>query len=172
MAIQAWAEMRCGAALCGLLLFALSAEAQGPPPAGHGPYFPADSPWYQDISAAPLDAESSLVINWLNGVGWGGGQMQIDFSIEVLQADGSPPRTFIPTGDFFNPDCDPVPMPVPANGALEGETGYQCLGDGDCHLLVVDRPNHRLYEMWRGQPTRPPPTHFPPRRLSASENGH
>ena len=146
--------MRCGAALCGLLLFALSAEAQGPPPAGHGPYFPADAPWYQDISAAPLDAESSLVINWLNGVGWGGGQMQIDFSIEVLQADaGTHLCPFTPTDDFFNPDCDHVPIPVPVGGALEGESGYECTGDGDCHLLVVSPSTHKLYEMWRANIT-------------------
>jgi serine/threonine-protein kinase len=161
MAIQAWIETRCGAALCGLLLFALSAKAQGPPPAGHGPYFPADSPWYQDISAAPLDAESSLVINWLNSVGWGGGQMQIDFSIEVLQADaGTPLRSFTPTVDFFNPDCDNVPIPVPAGGALEGESGYQCVSDGDCHLLVVYPPTHKLYEMWRANITGPATSQF------------
>jgi serine/threonine-protein kinase len=153
MAIRALAKARWGVALCGLILLtSFSARAQAPA-AGHGPYFPADAPWYQDISAAPVDAESPMVINWLNGQGWGGGQMQIDFSIEVLAADGSMPRVFTPTGDFFHPDCDLVPMPVPANGALEGESGYQCTADGDCHLLVVDRPNHKLYEMWRANIT-------------------
>ncbi len=72
------------AVLCGCALFAVAAgiaDAQTPPPAGHGPYFPADSPWYQDVSAAPLDPESATVINWLSGAGgWGGGRMQIDFT--------------------------------------------------------------------------------------------
>jgi len=77
--------------------------------------------------------------------------MQVDFSIEVLEADASTPfRSFTPTGDFFDPDCDLVSsMPVPPGGALEGETGYQCVSDGDCHLIVVHRPSKRLYEMWR-----------------------
>ena len=29
-----------------------------------------------------------------------------------------------PTADLYTPDCDHVPFPVPAGGALEGETGY------------------------------------------------
>ncbi len=117
-------------------------------------YFPAGAPWMQDVSRAARDAESAAVISWLDGQGFGLGRMQIDFSIEVLEADASAPlRTFTRTGDFYSPDCDFVPMPVPAGGALEGETGYACLGDGDCHLLVVHRPTHRLYEMWRANIT-------------------
>jgi serine/threonine-protein kinase len=76
--------------------------------------------------------------------------MQIDFTIEVLEADASAPfRTFTPTGDFYDPDCDFEPVPLPAGGALEGEDGYECTSDGDCHLLVVHRPSNRLFEMWR-----------------------
>jgi len=76
--------------------------------------------------------------------------MRIDFSIEVLHADGNTPfLPFTPTGDFFDPDCDHVAVPVPAGGALEGETGYECASDGDCHLLVVHDPTGMLYEMWR-----------------------
>ncbi|HEU4457258.1 MAG TPA: hypothetical protein VFR81_29585, partial [Longimicrobium sp.] len=95
--------------------------------------------------------ESAAVIAWLNSVGgWGGGNMQIDFSLEVLQADATAPfRSFTPTGDFYDPDCDFAQVPVPAGGAIEGEAGYQCVGDGDCHLIVVHQPSKRLYEMWR-----------------------
>jgi serine/threonine-protein kinase len=76
--------------------------------------------------------------------------MQIDFSIEVLEADADTPYlTFTQTGAFYSPDCDAVEMPVPAGGALEGETGYECSSDGDCHLIVVDRRVSRLFEMWR-----------------------
>ena len=38
---------------------------------------------------------------------------------------------------------------VPPGGAIEGETGYQCLSNGDCHLLVVNRALGKLFEMWR-----------------------
>ena len=150
MSIRAWVQSLGwpGAVLGGLLL---AAPAGAQPPAGHGPYFPADSPWYQDISAAPVDPESAAVIAWLAGVGgWGGGNMQIDFSLEVLEADAAAPvLPFTRTGDFYDPDCDFEPVPVPAGGAIEGEEGYQCAGDGDCHLLVVHRPSNQLFEMWR-----------------------
>jgi serine/threonine-protein kinase len=118
-------------------------------------YFPAGSWFYQDISNAPLAADSSTVTQWLqNNGGWGTGQMRIDFSIEVLKADASTPyETFETTGDFFSPDCDHVPVPVPAGGALEGEDGYECENDGDCHLIVRDDANGRLYEMWRANIT-------------------
>ncbi len=115
------------------------------------PRVPADSVWRQDVSQAPVRADSDAIISWLAGEGgWGTGTMRIDFSIEVLHADASTPRrTFTPTGDFYEPDCDHVPVPVPPGGALEGEAGYECVSDGDCHLLVVEDDEHRLYEMWR-----------------------
>jgi hypothetical protein len=155
MRTRARGAWRRGILLGGLTLFAGVAGAQTTPAAGHGPYFPADAPWYQDVSTAPVDPESAAVIGWLGDPtrGWGGGRMQIDFSIEVLEADASTPlHSFTPTVDFYDPDCDRAALasvPVPVGGALEGETGYQCVSDGDCHLLVVHRPSHRLYEMWR-----------------------
>ena len=113
-------------------------------------YFPQDAPWYQDVSAAPLDPESGRVISFLDGVGWGTGAMRIGFSIEVLQATPQTPvQAFTPTEDFYEPDCDRQPVPIPPDGALEGESGYACLGDGDCHLIVADRGRMRLFEMWR-----------------------
>jgi hypothetical protein len=147
-----WAFLAGREGLIGALaMLAAGMAGAQTPAAGHGPYFPADAPWYQDVSASPVDGESAAVISWLAGAGgWGGGHLQIDFSIEVLEADATTPLvSFAPTADFYNPDCDQVPMPLPAGGALEGETGYQCVSDGDCHLLVVHRPSHRLYEMWR-----------------------
>ena len=77
--------------------------------------------------------------------------MQIDFGIEVLDASASTPyRTFTRRpGEFFEPDCDYTPVPVPPGGNLEGEAGYQCTTNGDCHLLVADWSRGRLFEMWR-----------------------
>ncbi len=122
----------------------------GAPSSAAGAYFPAGAVWTEDVSRAPLDPESATVIQWLDGAGWGLGRMQIDFSIEVLEAPaGTPVRSFTPTEDHFRPDCDTDPVPVPATGALEGEDGYECRSDGDCHLIVVDRGRQRLFEMWR-----------------------
>ena len=114
-------------------------------------YFPADAVWCRDVSDAPTTADSDTVISWLEDAGWGNGdKFQIDFSIEVLEADAATPRrAFEATGDFYTPDCDWVEMPVPDVGAIEGEQGYECVGDGDCHLIVAERDEGMLYEMWR-----------------------
>ncbi|MBK7978074.1 MAG: hypothetical protein IPK07_34105 [Deltaproteobacteria bacterium] len=106
---------------------------------------------YQDVSAAPLATDSERITGWLeeNG-GFGLGRLQIDFSITVLEATASTPlRAFVPTEDFYSPDCDAVEVPLPPGGALEGESDYACSTDGDCHLIVVDRRVNRLFEMWR-----------------------
>jgi serine/threonine-protein kinase len=119
--------------------------------------FTAPEPWSRDVSTAPKSAESDAIIGWLTAAGgWGGpgGKMQIDFSIHVLQADASTPFVpFTKTGDFYNGECDFVKFPLPATGAVEGETGYACTQDGDCHLLVVHQPTKTLYEMWRANIT-------------------
>jgi hypothetical protein len=110
--------------------------------------FPKTAPWYQDVSAAPLDPQSAAVIAGLDARGWGTGTVRIDFSIQVLRADASVvPRDFTRTADFYSPDCDSVPVAVPPGGRLEGESGYACAGNGDCHLLVLQ--GTRLFEMWR-----------------------
>lgn len=114
-------------------------------------YFPSDAVWYRDYTNAPTHPSSAAIVGWLEGAGWGGGdQMRIDFSIEVLEAGPETPRMeFVATDEFYSPDCDWVPMPVPEGGALEGEEGYACTTDGDCHLIVYDCTERRLYEMWR-----------------------
>ena len=113
-------------------------------------YFPTQAPWYEDVSNAPLDAESVTVISNLSRVGWGTGTMRIDYGLEVLDSTpNTPDRRFTPTADFYDPDCDNVPVPVPPGGAIENESGYECTTDGDCHLIVADWRRMKLFEMWR-----------------------
>jgi serine/threonine-protein kinase len=113
-------------------------------------YFPDGAPWYQDVSDRAVDPTSEVVIGALQQAGWGSGHFQIDFSLDVLQADAATPKVdFTPTEDFYAPDCDQVPVPLPEGGNVEGETGYACTNGGDCHLLIEDREELRLYEMWR-----------------------
>lgn len=127
--------------------------ADAPPFAkGTGPYFTTKMFWNRDVSAEPKAADSDAIIGALRDAGgWGNSdKFQIDFSLDVLTADAATPmRSFTPTGDFYSPDCDHVPMPVPQGGNVEGESGYACTGGGDCHLLVWDPSALELYEMWR-----------------------
>lgn len=119
-------------------------------------YFPQESIWYKDISTAAIDPHSDQIIQGLEDAGgWGNGNIfQIDFSFKVLRIDSDvPKRSFIPTEDFFEPDCDIASIPVPSVGSIEGNPGYECTDDGDCHLIVADFKHQKLYEMWRANIT-------------------
>ncbi len=119
-------------------------------PSGGG-IFTAVNAWNTPIDGETKSEHSDAIVGWLaDHGGWGTGTMRIDFSITVLEADASTPKhEFNPTDDFYSPDCDQVAFPVPEVGAIEGEEGYECTQDGDCHLIVVHKDEQKLYEMWR-----------------------
>lgn len=113
-------------------------------------FFPDGAPWTTPVEGAAVADDSEMLIAALQSRNWGLDRFQIDFSMEVLTADAATEaRSFTPTGDFYTPDCDDVSMPVPADGNVEGESGYACESDGDCHLIVRDDASAKLYEMWR-----------------------
>jgi hypothetical protein len=115
-----------------------------------GQLFPPAAPWNVPIDQALLDLESSAIIGYLAANHTSSSRFQITFDFNVLYADaGTTKRAFTQTGDFFDPDCDPAPVPVPVGGRLEGEQDYACASNGDCHLTVISGPECRLYEMWR-----------------------
>jgi hypothetical protein len=114
-------------------------------------------PWNTDISAHPVAAQSAQIISQLSiSGGWGNGnKLQTDFSIALLEADVTTPRRTItaPSGGYCfggGSDCDPVPlqMPLPANGNAEGSADYVCNTANDCHVLVVERGQKKLYELY------------------------
>jgi hypothetical protein len=125
--------------------------ASNPAPSATANLFHAPQPWTKDVSAMPRSDKSDRITGWLSDHGgWGTKRLRIEFSIKVLHVTGEVPfQEFSPTEDFYTPDCDHVPFPLPPGGALEDEQGYTCTTDGDCHLLVVHEPSQRLYEMWR-----------------------
>ena len=137
--------------LASLLILSLALPAAAEPP----PRFPPAAVWHQDIRSAPLHPDSaSMISTWVGLGGFGNGRMQIDFSFHIVRAPaGAPTRTIVAfpsAGEYYAPDCEPVgtAMPVPANAAIEGQTGLTCTNDnGDCHLLVVQ--GDRLYEAYR-----------------------
>jgi hypothetical protein len=127
-------------------------DAAPAPDSGAGHYFPEGSWFLDDVyDATPAQGSQAIISDLAAAGGWGNGNIfQIDFSFEILAADARTPRmTFERSGDFYDPDCDFVPMPVPVDGNLEGEDGYECTTDGDCHLIVFDPGAMRLFEMWR-----------------------
>src|SRR5690606_4610262 len=115
-------------------------------------YFSVPMFWNQDVTSAPTAANSDAMIASLAAAGgWGNGnKFTIDFTIDVVTADATTPtQTFTPTTDFVAPDCDQAPVPLPAGGNVEGNSGYACANPGDCHLIVHDPISGTLHEMFR-----------------------
>ncbi len=111
--------------------------------------------WNKDVSALPVSSRSAAIISTLQNVygGWGNGnKLQIDFSIAILDADSmTPRRNVFGAPNYYLPDSESVPflMPAPVNGYAEGNPGYACNTAGeDCHILVVERSEKKLYELY------------------------
>jgi hypothetical protein len=122
-----------------------------------GGIFEQPEPWTKDVSGMTKDGRSDAIIAALAAKGgWGNGnKLQIDFSIGLFFGNGSTPRQTItaPAGGYCygGPDCDAVPlqMPLPANGNTEGSADYTCdTSNGDCHVLVVEQAQKKLYELY------------------------
>jgi serine/threonine-protein kinase len=115
-------------------------------------YFPPAAIWTRDVSNVPVDPKSAKIINSLSQAGgWGTGSMRVDFSLRVMQANASTPTVpFNPAPGFYSPDSDVVPsVPLPPGGGMEGQSGYQCpVQQQDCHYLVVDNDQGKLYEAY------------------------
>src|SRR5882724_1489280 len=127
-----------------------------------GGIFEQPEPWTRDVSALSKDARSDAIIAALvSQGGWGNGnKLQIDFSIPLFFGDGSTPRQAItaPAGGYCygGTDCDPVPlqMPLPTNGNTEGSADYTCdTANNDCHVLVVEVAQKKLYELYNSTKT-------------------
>ena len=171
---------RLGAAM-GLLALAVaaaaavtSAGAVGPyPDLGSCPVFPDPPPgtpasapslateaaWNQDISKAPVAANSAATIAYINT--HGGNLLHPDF--------GSPraygfPYAVVGAGQrklpirytAYGDESDPGPFPVPASAPVEGGKG----SDGDRHVLTVDRSSCTLYELYRAFPMQDGGAHW------------
>lgn len=83
------------------------------------PMFPSGSPWTKDVSGDDVADDSDDTIQWLSDQGgFGGGHLQIDFSINVNYADcNSPTVTY--TTDTHDWGCDePETIPLPSGGNL------------------------------------------------------
>src|SRR5579872_62520 len=115
--------------------------------------FPADSAWNQDISSAPVDPNSTNIINFIGastplhpdfGAGQYAGQT---IGIPYIVVSGSPFVNINYTA--YGSESDPGPMPVPKNAPIEG---YPNPGNGDRHVLVLDRDNCWLYELYSSYP--------------------
>ena len=143
-----------------------SARAVGPyPDLGDCPVFPAPPPgtpanapslateaaWNQDISKAPVARSSAATIAYIDA--HGGDRLHPDFgsprTYGFPYAVVGPGRPKLPIHyTAYGDESDPGPFPVPKGAPVEGGNG----SDGDRHVLVVDRGDCTLYELYRAFP--------------------
>lgn len=112
--------------------------------------FPNDNPWNTPIDAEPVDPNSNTLINSIGptiklhpdfGADYGG-----PFGIPYIVVSGSTAR--VPVSFDYADESDPGPYPIPPNAPIEGGPN----SDGDRHILVVDRDNWKLYELYYAFP--------------------
>ena len=104
--------------------------------------FPSSNPWNENISSAPVDPNSSAIINYIGA----STTLHPDFDstgdgIPYIVVDSSvTPLVTVTLAD--SSESDLMPMPFPADAPIEGGS--------DHHVLVADRNTCWLYEVWEG----------------------
>jgi hypothetical protein len=112
--------------------------------------FPDDNPWNRDVSADPVDAASATLIAACGqrnlhpdfGTVWNGAPIGIPYVVVT----GQQPR--VPVTFDYASESDPGPYPVPPDAPVEGGSG----ANGDRHVLIIDRDNWVLYELFAARP--------------------
>jgi hypothetical protein len=117
--------------------------------------FPADNLWNQNVFNSSLDPNSDAIINFIGsntplhpdfGAGLYNGQT---IGIPYIVVSGTPFVNIHFTA--YGDESDPGPMPIPVHAPIEG---YPKPGNGDRHVLVLDRDNCWLYEMYSSYPQK------------------
>lgn len=116
------------------------------------PVFPDDHIWNVRVDTLPVDPRSAQYIASIGtsvglhpdfGAGiFDGGPIGIPFNL----VPGDQPR--VPVSFDFADESDPGPYPIPPGALIEGGPA----STGDRHILVVDRDNCRLYELFSAFP--------------------
>lgn len=129
------------------------APADTPPQLDGCDVFPADNIWNARVDALPVDANSAAYVETIGadtnfhpdfGAGtWNNGPIGIPY----VDVPGTQPLVAIHF-TAYGDESDPGPYPVPTDAPIEG--GAQ--SNGDRHVLVVDRDNCVLYELYRAFP--------------------
>ncbi|HEY1790803.1 MAG TPA: IPT/TIG domain-containing protein [Verrucomicrobiae bacterium] len=128
--------------------------------------FPANSPWNQNISNAPVATNSASIIAAIGGAtkihpDWGtdsptNGTSPL-YGIPFNVVHGNSTAKVSVVIDNYPGESDIVPAPIPANAVIEGDLqngpntngpGYNANQRGDSHLLVWDEDNNVAYEFY------------------------
>lgn len=141
-----------------LLSFATVARAQQPEletgpnsDLGGALLMPLDDEWNRDVSKDPVDPHSDAIIASIGaetglhedfGIVWKGAPGGIPYHV----VGGDQPK--VPVTFEYADESDPGPYPIPPDAWIEGGPH----SDGDRHVLVLDKDNWKLYEIFRAFP--------------------
>src|SRR5690349_14695479 len=112
--------------------------------------FPSSSLWNTDISTASVDSNSANYINFIGSTvtlhpDFGAGTFHNQtIGIPYQVVAGTQPKVTVTLGAFAN-ESDPGPEPIPSNALIEG---YPKPGNGDRHVLVLEKDGCWLYELY------------------------
>jgi len=112
--------------------------------------FPATNLWNTDISSAPVDPNSDNYINFIGAAktlhpDFGAGTYDGQYMGIPYQVEASAQALVNVKLGLYGDESDPGPMPIPANTLIEG---YPKPGDGDRHVLVLERGGCWLFELY------------------------
>jgi hypothetical protein len=129
------------------LLLLASTVAAAAPQVGGCPVLPADNIWNARVDTLPRHPNSDAYIATMGSTrgvhpDFGTVYEGAPIGIPYVTVPGNQPRVAV-TFDYDD-ESDPGPYPIPADAPIEG--GPQ--SDGDRHVLVVDRDNCVLYELF------------------------
>jgi len=112
--------------------------------------FLSSSLWNTDISTAPVDSNSANYINFIGATvtlhpDFGAGTFHSQtLGIPYQVVAGTQAKVAVTVGAFAD-ESDPGPEPIPANALIEG---YPKPGNGDRHVLVLEKDGCWLYELY------------------------
>ena len=112
--------------------------------------FQASSLWNTDISTAPVDPNSANIINFIGSTvtlhpDFGAGTFHNQtLGIPYQVVAGTQAKVTVTLGAFAS-ESDPGPEPIPSNALIEG---YPKPGNGDRHVLVLEKDGCWLYELY------------------------
>ncbi len=150
------AGLACGLFFAAVVSAAGQAGAAAPSQAGPTlagcPLLPADNVWNTPVDELPVHPRSDEYVASIGGDShmhpdfgaglWEGGPIGIPYVV----VEGAQPR--VPVSFGYADESDPGPYPVPTDAPIEG--GPQA--GGDRHVLVVDRDDCTLYELYAAYP--------------------
>jgi hypothetical protein len=119
--------------------------------------FLSSSLWNTNIASAAVDPNSAAIISFIGGTQ----ALHPDFGAGLYNGQSiGIPYVVVPAAEPLvninytadGDESDPGPMPIPLNAPIEG---YPNPGNGDRHVLVLDKGNCWLYELYSSYEQNP-----------------